>query len=535
MRIKMMWMLAAILTCGLGMTLASCSDNDDNAAGTGQPAELDDGYRIVVGEGMTMPVDEFLTVEAVAGDPDVVAVLKAIDRVTDVKAYILTTGYDYLTLQNIEKTAYYFNYKQDIDHNAPSKGWFKQQCVLTVAGKDRPTVLHTAGYALEEKKNRLDGIGEPAIVKPLDANCLQVEYRYHGWSLPEGWTNDFHYLTAKQHSDDLHAIVTAIKQSGIISQDSKWVSTGVSKNGMTTAHYAYYYPNEMDAYVPFCAPFLLSLYDQRPYSFIISKAAFDEDTEKCEKVKAAFRAYVGDRTLQAECVKLYKQSDPLIAAYTDKDARMDLLGKLFDNFYGKMSYVEYYKWEPLIPKAGDSAQKFYDFIMANQDTKYENESADEHKRRKEYADNLEHGARARRLYFVTRSGTNVERYDAYDVQVNIELGTYAFDLSWVEDLLTDDEKDYFKPDGTSNYGVTYDNGKFISEFLDGMRQSDCNMMFVYGMQDPWTGGQIPDDKLGRNSQKLFIKNGIHNDYIDTWTASERNQLFQWLKGLGFDL
>ena len=23
--------------------------------------------------------------------------------------------------------------------------------------------------------------------------------------------------------------------------------------------------------------------------------------------------------------------------------------------------------------------------------------------------------------------------------------------------------------------------------------------------------------------------------IDTWNASERNQLFQWLKGLGFDL
>ena len=27
------------------------------------------------------------------------------------------------------------------------------------------------------------------------------------------------------------------KKSGIIARSSKWVSTGVSKNGMTTAHY----------------------------------------------------------------------------------------------------------------------------------------------------------------------------------------------------------------------------------------------------------------------------------------------------------
>ena len=47
--------------------------------------------------------------------------------------------------------------------------------------------------------------------------------------------------------------------------------------------------------------------------------------------------------------------------------------------------------------------------------------------------------------------------------------------------------------------------------------------------------RIPDDKLGENCQILYIENGTHNDAIDTWNASERNQLFQWLKGLGFDL
>lgn len=50
-----------------------------------------------------------------------------------------------------------------------------------------------------------------------------------------------------------------------------------------------------------------------------------------------------------------------------------------------------------------------------------------------------------------------------------------------------------------------------------------------------TGGQIPDDKMGPNSSKLFISHGKHDDFIYQWNASERNDLFQWLAGLGFDL
>ena len=95
----------------------------------------------------------------------------------------------------------------------------------------------------------------------------------------------------------------------------------------------------------------------------------------------------------------------------------------------------------------------------------------------------------------------------------------------------------------SYYGVTYDDGKFITEFFEGMKQSTCHMMFVYSMQDPWTGGQIPDSKMGMNSHKLFIHHptdrdssaGLHNDNIDQWNASERNELFKWLDSLGFDM
>ena len=158
-------MHAAILTCGLGMMLASCSsiDNADNAAEVVDPTPDEDGYTIAVGPGLTLPENEFQTKVPAATDFDqaIVDALKAIDNVTDVKPFKMTHVFNPNTKEFITKTAYFFNYKQLIDHNNPSKGWFKQQCVLTVAGNDRPTVLLTEGYALGsavDYRNRLDSI-----------------------------------------------------------------------------------------------------------------------------------------------------------------------------------------------------------------------------------------------------------------------------------------------------------------------------------------------------------------------------------------
>ena len=132
------WMLAAIMTiCGATTMLTSCSDNIDN--GTGTPETPEKEYVIEVGEGMKLPENEFLTEVPAATEYDqsIVNALKAIDGVMDVKPFTLTHEYNPNTRQFFTKTAYFFNYKQVIDHNNPSKGWFKQQCILTVAGKDR--------------------------------------------------------------------------------------------------------------------------------------------------------------------------------------------------------------------------------------------------------------------------------------------------------------------------------------------------------------------------------------------------------------
>ena len=531
-----LWMLTAILTCGLGMTLTSCSDSDDDDNGKEvvNPATEEDGYTIEVGEGMRLPENEFKTkVPATTDfDQDIVNALKAIDKVTDVKPFKLVNMYNPRTKQTFTKTAYFFNYKQLIDHNNPSKGWFKQQCVLTVAGKDRPTVLLSEGYALgsaQNYKNRLDYILEPTLVSVLDANCLQVEHRYFGWSLPEGYTNRWNYLSAKQNSADLHTIVTAIKQSGIVGQ-GKWLSTGVSKPGMTTAYYAYEYPGEMDAYVPFCAPFMLSQSEKGSFNYIMSADALGD---RLEKVKAAFRKYCGDKTLQQEAVKLLRNDDPDSNAYDNETLRMYLLSRLFYHHWKKMSYVHYSLWEPLVPKEGDSAEKFLTYILATDTTKYVGENDIDYQRRLDYVNDLEPDSTSFGILPVSMTRAAVverQRLNPFNAHTYIELGAIVMTTGWVDDLLTETEKATITtPNDPAANGFTYDNGAYIRKVLDGI------MMFVYGMQDPWTGNRIPDDKLGKNCQILYIENGTHNDDINTWNASERNMLFQWLKGLGFDL
>ena len=519
--------LAAFMTCCIGALLTSCSDDDNNnsSSNNNKPAETDT-YEIEVEAGMKMNENQFQTKVPATTDCDqaVITALQAIDKVTDVKAFKMST-FSYKINDRVTKTAYFFNYKQDIDHNNPSKGWFKQQCVLTVAGKDRPTVLMTEGYALGGAEptlnlNRLDSLVETPLVETMNANCLQVEHRYFGWSLPEGWTNRWSYLSAKQQSDDLHAIVTAIKGSGIIGKSGKWLSTGSSKGGETTAFYAYHYPNEVDAYVPFVAPFMFSTMDLRPFTYILEDAHIGNNMQK---VKAAFRAFFKNRELQEQAVEILKKDKKWASQHSVDDLRLALMFSMYNNHFLKMSYVPYTKWLPLVPKEGDSAEKFYKYIMADAATCYEGDSETEYDTRVDGfndfegnnnpfgIDTLNYSVKAR-----TRATTATKvRFNPFMVQSAKELGYALNDYSWIVDLVTPENLSALnKPDcDPRTYGVTHDGGAFIRQFLTGMKQSDCYMIFVYGEQDPWTGACIPNEYLGKNSQVLSITDGIHNDFI----------------------
>ena len=463
-----LWILVAVLSYGFSTT--SCSDGSEN------PAEP---------ELVSNNIDMFWDMPGNAGDPAVVEALKSIGNVEDLKPFMNV---------NLGQ-AYYFNYKQLVDHNDPSKGTFKQQVVLTFVSKDAPTILHTQGYALTlqpvgKNHNRLDSIGAPDLLWTLskngdndvfDLNSVQVEYRYHGFSLPEGETNSFKYLSAEQQSKDLHAIVTDLKKA-LITGGGKWLSTGVSKNGMTTAQYAYYDElygwNDIDVYVPFVAPIPPVEFDLRIGTYMLTQSskAVLADLEK------AYRKLVDDKAIADATIEAYKEKFPSnsqspIDYYTVATAAIG-------NLFAVQSYGDIDTWKKFIPTENSTPEEYATFFMLD--------------------DNDD------RIYRQNNRRAAAERQDPFAVQIGIDQGNLGYDYTWLLDgrLLTDAEKEALKKQMEDSK-----NSKPIDlevKLLENLKTTKKHLVFVYGENDPWTGAAIPDP-TNPNVKKHIVPNGTHTD------------------------
>jgi len=485
MKKNLLWMLAAILVCGLSTT--SCTSIEDNPVAPVNPAELSD------------IIDEFWDMPGNEGDSAVVAALQSMENVEDLKPFLNV---------NLGQ-AYYFNYRQLVDHNDPSQGTFKQQVVLTFADKDAHTILHTEGYSLSSSDspaynhNRLDSIEAPDLLWQLskdggkdnkfDLNCVQVEYRYHGFSLPEGDKNSFEYLSAEQQSKDLHAIVTDLKKA-LITGDGKWLSTGVSKNGVTTAQYAYfdemYGWNDIDLYVPFVAPIPTRQWDICIGEYMISQSA----KEKLPDLEKAYKKLVNDQTIAdstiAAFAKIYEKEEekpmPAESAYVIAIERV-MLG-----LFQIESYGDFATWTKLIPTENSKAEEYVKFFMLNK-----NDSC---------------------IYRKTNQarGPLAMRNDPFEMQIPIDQGNMSYDYTWFLDgkLLSDSDKQYLKNRMESNRDSK--TIELMVSLLKNLETTEKKLIFVYGEDDPWTGAAIPDP-TNPNVKKYLVPHGSHTDEFDHYS------------------
>ena len=506
MKALKLWMWIAILTSGLVLT--SCFNDDENPVNPEVPQESSE-----------------LTVEQW---------LAKIPGVSDVTVQETTPTKENLMMQ---QTYYYFYFEQKVDHTDATKGTFKQRVVLRYQGKDAVNVLHTQGYNTAAKA---DDLIPAQLANILVANHIEIEYRYFDSSLPEPFENlEFNYLSSMQASEDYHAIVTALKGSGRF--NGQWLATGTSKSGIASALYAYYCEkkgyNDMDLYVPFCAPFCEGVADPRIGKYMIDKALASMPLIS-EKLLAIDRAIVSKSDLSDYLVAKYKEENKGTikemedAEYTEDQIVATIIAYFINfsraNLFDKLANIPIDMWKDYIPDPTDkSTLEFTKFFIEKNWT--------------ELVKYIQEHPKA-----TTRAKTDAEMLKlrkedlgwAYYIQAMLELGHYRMyfddlkpylELTTMEFILNNDEGLLYKDYPT--YAARYSDAMtkdFITNFLPNTTKK---MIFVYGENDPWTGCAIPDP-TNPNVQKFIVPKGGHNDFIDNEQYCPKETYQQIMTAIG---
>lgn len=541
-RTARLWMLFAVIT----LVVVGCTDDNINPTTPEKPDEPEEVVKTAS------------------------EVLKEIEGVSDIKEEKDEDGNSV--------TSFYF--KQPIDHKNPAAGTFVQYCVLHYKGSKHTTVMHTHGYSITTSKNAK--VRQLELAKILDANYLAVEHRYYYRStigLSEEDTNKgissnkvkadyWKYNTAEQSTADLHNIVTALKKSGYF--DGKWVSSGVSKNGILTALYAYFYPNDMDVYVPFCAPFC----DGAETTGIGKWLTNESGGKELQKdVWNVLERMTTDEDLREELVKLYKEEhgdDAKIKKYSTATAMLALTYDYMANMFYKFCYRPTDEWDGVIPNENSSAELYYGFITLGKtkywerlknlrqlwddeelkgDDDYEDEIDDDYEDEEDWDfDEDDDPMSSRRAASSWTLKFNGFLNTIYFVHAAKELGYFLYDWTILPEnhVLTQPHMAWLKNKQTITrynkwYDVKYDGGKMMRGFLDFVKNNrnkdKCKMLFVYGGNDPWTGAAIPDpDKDDPCVKKYVVPNGTHNAFLtnpEYYRPEDKdyivNTVKEWLK------
>ena len=457
----------------------------------------------------------------------------------------------------VDYEGYYFKVEQLVDNSDPSKGTFNQLCFLSVADRNAPVMLYTNGYNLSTS---VDSIGVHDIAQYLNANSLYVEHRYFGESLPEDFNNlDFTYFNAQQAAADLHRVVTLMKQY-IFNKGNKWVSTGTSKCGINTTLYAYYSDlygwDDIDLYMPFCAPFLTgtpqSAGDKTPGVYLHEVCgnnypAGSPQAEAYQYLCAYPSAIANNKVLRDACLSYYHQKETynylrLLKDYPndiEKAATVGVLDVFYENLFTKFSYIDFNAWCTMVPDptafsttGQDNLQALYnvvDFIFL---------SGDSLQARIDRQNTNAGGAVAsvgRRSGFTVDEIRNLRRRDQampYDIQAVRELGSRLPDYSLLpaDGFVTSDYCDYIVQNSLSlvaNYGAyakQWDGGELMRNVREWVNHTQKHLVFVYGSNDPWTGGAIDSSNpwmdgvlsvnpANANVSKVLVLGGTHNHYF----------------------
>jgi hypothetical protein len=348
---------------------------------------------------------------------------------------------------------YEIMFDQPVDHGKPDGLKFRQRLFLAHAGYDKPVVLVTEGYGAR-------GSRASELTRLLGANQINVEHRFFGRSVPAPL--DWADLTVRQSADDLHAVVQALKAL----YPGRWVSTGVSKGGQTALFFKCFYPDDVDATVPYSAPVNIAQEDPRLYRFL--ETVGDEATRVRIKdyQKALFRR-------EADLL-------PLVAKWAD-EKKWSLSLSLAEAYeYGILEYPfafwQYGTKAPEIPPADAPDQALFD-----------------------------HYQKINTFYFYTDQGQKA--FEPFMYQAFTEIGYYNYDIADFRGLmkaLKAPTNQVLCPKGVK---IVFDPATMDRVYRFLQYEAD-RVLYIYGGLDTWAATRVP--LIGRTDAVMIVVPGAHH-------------------------
>lgn len=369
--------------------------------------------------------------------------------------------------------AYQVVLQQYLDPKNPEVGTFKHYMYVSHNSYEAPTVLITDGYASRNRTTELS--------KLLQANQVIVEYRMYGKSRPDNIP--WQYLTNDNAIEDYHAIVTKLKSL----YKGKWLSSGISKGGETTLIYKSKYPNDVDVAVPYVAPLINGLEDQRTNDLINSVG---EDSCRT-KIKQFQRAVLENRKAILPLLKAYAAEKKMQFTEVPMEEALE---------YSVLEFpFSFWQWGGKcaeIPSAKANAKELFAYL------------------------NKVSG-------FTLYNDWGFNYYLPSFYQHLKELGYYGFDLEPVKDFLKVVRSSSNMRFAPRNVDLTYD-PSYIRKVRNYVEQKGDHIVYIYGEYDPW-GACAPEPKSGVDALKMVLKGGHHGTRIKDFSPQDQEKIYAKLK------
>lgn len=236
------------------------------------------------------------------------------------------------------------DFEQPADHRHPEGEKFLQRMTLFHRSVTAPMVIDTEGAEI---------FAEPIAAEPVDllkGNQVTVEHRFYGTSTPA--SRDWKLLDVWQSAADAHRVVEVFKTI----YGARWLSTGVFRGGTAALLHRYFFPNDVEATIPYAERHSLGLQDVRTPHFLATVG----DATCRDRLKAVQRAALERR----------EELTPLLAAQVEWGFTFETLGvdKAFEFSVVRLpfNFWEYMGLAPYdcdtIPEPTVSAEELFAFV-----------------------------------------------------------------------------------------------------------------------------------------------------------------------------